>query len=148
MWVWCIGTERRTTRIPAKVVEFIASVRHLHTSNDLPICRRTGIDIHHRHRIRAPVAIGVDGRHVGQSFWGSLHGHFGRGIKRRIGLPQCHDEDLSCRQNTSRIAWFTLHLQRSHGYTIAAGMDKLTWQKSQALVHLALWLGTRPKTSS
>src|SRR6266511_2432188 len=90
-----IGAERRTAGIPAKVVEFVAGVRHVYPSHELAIGGGTGVNIHHRHRIGALIPQRTDCGLILPALRRSLHSQFRRGIKRRVGLPEYHGAHLS-----------------------------------------------------
>ena len=82
-----IGTEARRAGIPAKMMQLIAGIRHLHRTNDAGIGLRLRVYIDHRDRVRH-FAIGIESRNIGEGFGGGLHGHAGRGIETGIRLHQ------------------------------------------------------------
>ena len=86
-----VRAEARAAGVPTKVVEFIASVRHVDLT-DLPaVGGRRGIDIDYSYGVGAAGEGGIEECDVGELFGWSFAGQFGRWVEGRVGPPQVHD---------------------------------------------------------
>ena len=87
--VRCVGAQARGAGVPAEVVQLVALVGHLHVADDLGVGLRLGIDVDHGDRVGF-LAVGIEGRDVGERLGRGLHRHAWRGVKARIGCPGSH----------------------------------------------------------
>jgi len=85
-----IRAETGTARIPSKVMQFVAGVRHLHASDDFSVPRGRRIHIDHADGIRPPPICRIQQGDIREFFGGGLTRQLRRGIKCRIRSPQLH----------------------------------------------------------
>jgi hypothetical protein len=71
-----IGTETGAAGVPAEVMELVAGLAHIDTTDDLAVAGGARVDVHHAHGVRLPVLLRVNQRHEGVLLRRRLHGHF------------------------------------------------------------------------
>ena len=79
-----VRAERRAAGIPPKVVQLIAGVRQIKSILDLPVRRRSWIDVDDGQRVGTAVGCWVDQRDKRRCFRRRLGSQLGRRIERRI----------------------------------------------------------------
>src|SRR4030095_1345928 len=88
--MWRIWAKGRTARIPTKMMQLVAKLRHLDLANALTVGARLGVNIDNEQRVVELAAGGIKPRHKCMLLWWSLHRHSRRWVKRRIWLPERH----------------------------------------------------------
>src|SRR3954462_10214919 len=88
--MWRIRAQPRATGAPAKMVQFVAGLRHVHAADDLAVRRGPGGNVRHADRVRAPAAGRGQGDEVSWLPGRTRHRGARRWIKGRMGLPPRH----------------------------------------------------------
>src|SRR5262245_4387088 len=92
--MWCIRTERGTTSIPTKVMQFISGLRHIYFADNCAVSGRLRCEIDYGHRIGLrflAILLGVEDGDVRECFRRRLHCHARRRIECWIGFPLDHE---------------------------------------------------------
>ena len=88
----CVGTQRGAARVPAKVMQLVAGIRHLGAPDDLRVGFRFRIEIEHAQRVMLAVARRrIEGDDVAELLARRLHRHSRRRVECLIGFPQRHE---------------------------------------------------------
>src|SRR4030095_11313535 len=88
--MWRIWAKGRTARIPTKMMQLVAKLRHLDLANALTVGARLGVNIDNEQRVVELAAGGIKPRHKCMLLWWSLHRHSRRWVKRRGWLQERH----------------------------------------------------------
>src|SRR5436190_23502266 len=84
-----IGTQTGRTRVPAEMVEFVASVGGRDGPDNARIGSRVRIEVDDRDTVRR-LSRRIESRNVSKLFWRCFRRQTGRRIEARIGLPGSH----------------------------------------------------------
>ena len=86
----CIGAQAGAARVPAKVMQFVAGLRHVRLPHQPAVALGIRVHINDAKRIRVPMLFRADECDVRQTLRRRLHSHLGRRVKRRIRSHQWH----------------------------------------------------------